>query len=69
MADEMTLFDALRVLAQVHTQDDDEPLLGFVLLGGAPTPETRGVGANEYYEAWETVRKQLHMQVRSPRAR
>lgn len=57
----MTLFDALRILAETHTRDDD--LTGFVIMSGAgpfspmcPHPPGR------YNEAWDTVREQLHMQ-------
>ncbi|HEX7012427.1 MAG TPA: hypothetical protein VF161_06765 [Steroidobacteraceae bacterium] len=49
----MTLFEALRLLAEVHTRYDDE--IGFTISMGA-TPDT--VPHDLYVEAWRVVRRE-----------
>ncbi len=57
----MTLFEALRVLAETHTRDDD--FTGFAIMIGASPSHPEGPHPVERYnEAWNVVREQLHMQ-------
>lgn len=57
----MTLFDALRILAETHTRDDRQ--VGFVVEAGLPSPYVRRHSQEDYLAAWKVVREQLHMQV------
>lgn len=52
-----TLLDALFILAQVHTRDDD--IIGFVVDASA-RPNDKGVETRDYIDAWQVVRQQLH---------
>jgi len=56
----MTLYNALRILAETHTRDHDR--MGFVIEVGAPSPYTMKFSMNEYMEAWRVLRVQLGMQ-------
>ena len=53
-----TLFDALHLLARVHTRDDAE--IGFTVEMSPAPMFYRDI---EYIEAWRIVREQLHLQV------
>jgi len=55
----MTLQDALRLLAEVHTHDDDQT--GFVVDMGA-VPHS-GYHSAHYVEAWAEVRKAAKLTV------
>lgn len=56
----MTLFEALRVLAETHTRDDD--VTGFVVMVGvSPASPMSPHPVEAYNEAWNVVREQLHM--------
>lgn len=56
----MTLFEALHVLAETHTRDDD--VTGFVIMVGAsPASPMSPHPVERYNEAWNIVREQLHM--------
>lgn len=48
----MTLFEAIQIVARVHTRDDDE--IGFVVEMGA-TPR---YDHNRYVKAWGTIRRE-----------
>lgn len=54
----MTLFDALRILAAVHTRDDDQA--GFTINTAALHTDFMPCSKAEYLEAWSVVREQLH---------
>lgn len=57
----MTLFDALRVLAETHTRDDDR--IGFtIVVGASPASPMSQYPVEIYDQAWDVVREQLHMQ-------
>lgn len=57
----MTLDQALHVLAEIHTKDDDAT--GFVLLIGAHANDYRTQWTQaDHIEAWRVVRQHLHMQ-------
>lgn len=57
----MRLHEALRILADIHTKDDDQT--GFVFLVGANAGDYRTSWSQaEHLEAWSVVRKHLHMQ-------
>lgn len=57
----MTLFTALRILAETHTRDD--AAVGFVIMAGAsPMSYVSPHSPERYNEAWKVVREQLHMQ-------
>lgn len=59
----MTLDDALRILAGIHTRDDD--VTGFcVLIGAVPSPFD--FGADKYSEAWQVVREHLRLPADAP---
>lgn len=58
----MTLFEALSIVARVHTRDDGTT--GFVIEhGAAPYPFWNGITEAAYTDAWRTIRRELHMQV------
>lgn len=61
----MTLYDALRVLAESHTRDDNQ--VGFVIVAGIPSPYTSRHSPEDYYTAWKVLREQLHMQTKPVR--
>lgn len=57
----MTLFEALRILAETHTRDDDQ--VGLVIIAGAsPFSVVSPHPPERYNEAWRIVREQLRMQ-------
>lgn len=60
--EELPLMHALRILATVHTRDDD--VTGFVFLVGAAGDEFSGVSQHEHLKAWRTVRAVCHMQTK-----
>lgn len=61
----MTLEKALRILASIHTRDDD--LTGFVV-EWAPSPSiVWEYSQAEYFEAWKTVRAHIHFQIEPKR--
>ena len=62
----MSLDEALRRLAEVHTRDDHE--LGFQVVIGA-RPDLALIRGNEYVRAWAAVRWHLHLQVDPPEER
>lgn len=57
----MTLYEALRILAAVHTKEHHE--IGFVICAGASPeyPATWEGSFGDYPEAWKTVRRELHL--------
>lgn len=58
----MTLDQALRVLADIHTKDDHQ--VGFVFMVGATAH--RGLtqwSVDDHINAWRVVRQHLHMTV------
>ena len=59
----MTLDQALHVLAEIHTRDDD--LTGFVLMVGAEADGSNTKWTkSDHLEAWRRVREVLHMQIK-----
>lgn len=57
----MTLFEAIRILADTHTRDDD--VTGFVIMVGAsPHSMVNPHPIERYNEAWRVLREQTHMQ-------
>lgn len=56
----VTLFDALRVLADSHTRDDHQ--MGFIIEAALPSPYVMRHSMDDYNRAWAVVREQLHMQ-------
>ena len=56
----MTLFQALRILAECHTREDPER--GFVVEMGVTSP--RWHAQADYVEAWRVVREQLSLQTK-----
>lgn len=48
----MSLDDAIDLILEMHTRDDD--LAGFTLMLGAPAPEMHWRGA-DYLRAWRTL--------------
>lgn len=57
----MTLNEALSILADVHTRDD--AYTGFVVMAGATwRPHEYKCSQAQYILAWETVRKEIHLQ-------
>ncbi len=63
----MTLFSALRIIAETHTRDDDA--VGFVIeVGASPMSYASPHPPERYNEAWRVVREQLNMQT-EPKAR
>ena len=54
----MTLFDALRILAEVHTSADMQT--GFDVEMGA-MPEHYQCSKSDYVEAWRVIREQLNL--------
>lgn len=56
---DMTLLDALRVVAEIHTRDDDE--LGFLIEGrAAPQPWHSHYARENYTQAWEIIRREAY---------
>lgn len=54
----MGLNEALRMLCEVHTRDDDE--IGFtIVMGATPSPGDAAWYDRNYAAAWETVRAHL----------
>lgn len=62
MSDPETLFDALHILAGVHTRDDDR--VGFVVEMSGPHAYLRPFTKDQYIKAWEIVRAQLHLKTK-----
>ena len=57
----MPLSKALRILATVHTGDDDQ--VGFVVHARAsPHWSMSAVSQHDYIEAWRSVRAHIHLQ-------
>lgn len=57
----MTLFEAIRVLAETHTRDDD--VTGYVIMVGvSPASQMNPHPIERYNEAWRVLREQTHMQ-------
>ena len=54
----VTINEALRVLADMHTRDDDQ--VGFVV-EYSPNPHLSFWTQDEYIKAWQMVRERLHM--------
>lgn len=61
----MSLNQALRILAAVHTRDDH--LCGFVTMGASPQ-NMSVCSDSEYREAWRVVREHVRMQSELPTA-
>lgn len=57
---QMTLDEALLILATVYTQDDDAA--GYAV-HAYPMAEYRGIPTSRWLIAWRVVREHLHMQV------
>jgi hypothetical protein len=58
----MTLFQAIRILAETHTRDDG--VTGFVVMAGVgPHDYGNPHPVDRYMEAWQVVREQAYMQV------
>jgi hypothetical protein len=62
----MTLDEALRLITDVHTQDD--PLIGFTISPGRGPYDQHRFTVAEYLEAWEVIRKHLGLQTRPSEA-
>ena len=61
----MTLDRALRLLATVHTKDDDQ--VGFVVVMGVSQVDWMHgypYSQQQYIEAWEVVRQHLHLKTK-----
>jgi hypothetical protein len=57
------LAEALHILANIHTRDDDQ--VGFVVLAGAQwRPLESQWTQAQYIEAWEVVRRYTFMQTK-----
>lgn len=56
----MTLFDALRILANCHTRDDD--WVGFCVESTVAPWSVSEHSQGDYIKAWGVVREQMHMQ-------
>ena len=58
----MTLTEALHVLTEIHTRDDD--VTGFVVMVGAGPQDFE---QDRYLEAWRVVRQHIHKQTEPTR--
>ena len=59
----MELAEALDILANIHTRDDDA--VGFVVLAGAQwRPYESQWSQDQYIEAWGVVRRHTFMQTK-----
>lgn len=54
----MTLNEALHILVQIHTRDDDGVGFTFSHIADVTLP---WFSSTEYAEAWRTVREHLHL--------